>query len=72
MNLVEKNTYNNMVENLKSKLFNIGNGFDLAHGLNTRYDDFRIYLEQEYPDAEANYYVRHNVNSVECNCESCV
>lgn len=27
-----------------SKLFIIGNGFDLAHGLKTSYDDFRSYL----------------------------
>lgn len=27
------------------KLIVVGNGFDLAHGLNTRYSDFRIFLE---------------------------
>lgn len=32
-------------------LFIIGNGFDLAHGLKTSYEDFRIYLRQTYPDA---------------------
>lgn len=30
-----------------SKLFIIGNGFDLAHGLKTSYDDFRSYLIDE-------------------------
>ncbi|MCR5587054.1 MAG: bacteriophage abortive infection AbiH family protein [Lachnospiraceae bacterium] len=29
----------------KRKLFIIGNGFDLAHGLKTKYKDFRISLE---------------------------
>ncbi|WP_099335500.1 bacteriophage abortive infection AbiH family protein [Clostridium cadaveris] len=29
------------------KLFIIGNGFDLAHGLKTSYGDFRDYLEEE-------------------------
>lgn len=29
------------------KLFVIGNGFDLAHGLKTSYGDFRDYLEEE-------------------------
>ena len=24
----------------------IGNGFDLAHGLNTRYDDFMAYIKR--------------------------
>ena len=29
------------------KLFIIGNGFDIAHNLNTSYGDFRDYLEKE-------------------------
>lgn len=33
------------------KLFVIGNGFDLAHGLHTRYEDFHAYLKTAYPDA---------------------
>jgi hypothetical protein len=36
-----------------SKLFIIGNGFDLAHELKTRYSDFKEYLESNYPAAEA-------------------
>lgn len=31
-------------------LFIIGNGFDIAHGLPTKYDNFREYLDQEYWD----------------------
>lgn len=27
------------------KLFIIGNGFDIAHGLATKYSDFKIYLQ---------------------------
>ena len=35
-----------------SKLFIIGNGFDIAHNLPTSYDNFRQYLIDEYPDAD--------------------
>lgn len=35
-----------------SKLFIIGNGFDLAHGLPTTYSCFRRYLQAAYPDAD--------------------
>ena len=31
-----------------AKLFIIGNGFDLAHGMKTRYSDFRDYLVEKY------------------------
>lgn len=31
-----------------AKLFIIGNGFDLAHGMSTRYSDFRNYLVEKY------------------------
>ena len=31
-------------------LFILGNGFDLAHGMPTRYSDFRKYLVSSYPD----------------------
>ena len=34
-----------------SKLFIIGNGFDLAHGLKTAYSDFQDYLSITYPTA---------------------
>lgn len=30
------------------KLFIIGNGFDIDHGLNTKYDDFKEYLKSNY------------------------
>lgn len=43
------------------RLFIIGNGFDLAHELPTRYWDFRTYLENLYPDFlnefEQHYYI---------------
>lgn len=35
-----------------SKLFVIGNGFDLAHGLPTSYGCFHNYLREKYPDAD--------------------
>lgn len=33
-----------------SKLYVIGNGFDLHHNLNTRYRTFGVYLKENYPD----------------------
>lgn len=43
------------------KLFIIGNGFDKGHGLQTGYWDFRIYLENLYPEFlygfEQHYYI---------------
>ncbi len=33
------------------RLFIIGNGFDLHHGLDTRYVDYRDYLKQYHPTA---------------------
>lgn len=33
------------------RLFIIGNGFDIAHKLKTRYSDFQEYLLREYPNA---------------------
>ena len=36
----------------KRKLFIIGNGFDLAHGLKTKYKDFRDWLVEEYVEDE--------------------
>lgn len=35
-----------------SKLFIIGNGFDLAHGLPTAYGCFHRYLQETYPEAD--------------------
>lgn len=37
------------------KLFIIGNGFDLGHGLPTRYWDFRCFLEENYYDFLAEF-----------------
>ncbi len=34
-----------------TNLFIIGNGFDLANGLNTSYEDFHQYLIDNYPNA---------------------
>ena len=34
------------------RLFIIGNGFDMAHGLPTGYQDFHRYLRSEYPNAD--------------------
>lgn len=34
-----------------SSLFIIGNGFDIAHGIPTRYSDFREFIINKYPDA---------------------
>lgn len=34
-----------------TRMFIIGNGFDLAHGMKTSYEDFHQYLKEEYPDA---------------------
>ena len=35
-------------------LFIIGNGFDIAHGIPSKYSDFRKYLIRNYPDALQN------------------
>lgn len=32
------------------RLFIIGNGFDIAHGLPTKYDDFKEYVKRRYPN----------------------
>jgi len=39
---------------MNSRLFIIGNGFDKAHSLPTGYIDFKEYLINKYPDADAN------------------
>ena len=33
-----------------TNLFVIGNGFDLAHGLKTSYEDFKLYLMEQVAD----------------------
>ncbi|MBS3949779.1 MAG: bacteriophage abortive infection AbiH family protein [Peptococcaceae bacterium] len=40
-----------------ASLFIIGNGFDLAHELRTSYEDFRLYLLSQYPDASADEFI---------------
>lgn len=46
---------------VKLRLFVVGNGFDLGHGLPTAYWDFRTYLHNMYPDFlksfEEHYYI---------------
>lgn len=42
-------------------LFVIGNGFDLAHGLKTSYQDFREYLIDEYPESSEEKFVMPEV-----------
>lgn len=37
------------------RLFIIGNGFDIAHKLKTRYSDFQRYLLKKYPNASPEY-----------------
>ena len=37
-----------------SSLFIIGNGFDIAHGIPTKYSDFREFILKMYPKAEKN------------------
>ena len=39
-----------------NKLFIIGNGFDLSHGLRTSYEDFHAYLNAKYPNARTSSY----------------
>lgn len=34
-----------------SSLFIAGNGFDIAHGIPSKYSDFRKYIIRNYPDA---------------------
>lgn len=39
------------------KLFIIGNGFDIAHNLPTKYSDFQDYLKESYPGASDEYLI---------------
>lgn len=39
-----------------SRLFIIGNGFDLAHGMHSKYKDFRKYLKGTYPNVGKNFH----------------
>ena len=42
-------------------LFIIGNGFDIAHGLKTSYQDFREYLINEYPESNEDEFIMPEV-----------
>ena len=48
-----------------SKLFIIGNGFDLAHGLKTRYGDFRDYLEAYHEDFLSSFDKMYDVPQID-------
>jgi len=43
------------------KLFIIGNGFDKGHGLATSYWDFRMYLENHYPNFLSTFEEHYNI-----------
>lgn len=45
------------------KLIVVGNGFDLAHGLNMRYSDFRIFLEN-YDSLSENLYSAEDYSDI--------
>ncbi|WP_375104117.1 AbiH family protein [Paenibacillus sp. RS8] len=38
-----------------NSLFIIGNGFDLAHGMKTSYEDFHEYLKENYPATKVSF-----------------
>lgn len=52
-------------------LFVIGNGFDLSHGLKTRYKDFYAYLQNEYPGATDEGYIQPEVYITPNGGEAC-
>ncbi|MBE5977903.1 MAG: hypothetical protein E7249_02050 [Paenibacillaceae bacterium] len=47
-----------------SNLFVFGNGFDLAHGFDTSYDDFKIWLSEKYDESSDSYesFPKYNTN----------
>ncbi len=47
------------------KLYIIGNGFDIAHGLKTSYWDFRQYLEKNYPDFLQEFEDLYNIDWID-------
>lgn len=47
------------------KLYIIGNGFDIAHGLDTAYWDFRSFLFDNYPQFLENFEYWYNVGRVD-------
>lgn len=46
-------------------LFIIGNGFDLAHGIKSSYEDFHQYLKAEYPDADGDEFTMPESTSMQ-------
>ncbi len=48
-----------------SKLFIIGNGFDLAHDLKTSYGDFRDYLEEHHDDFLSSFEKMYEVPQID-------
>lgn len=47
------------------KLYTIGNGFDLAHGLHTDYWTFRTYIEQHYPEFLIAFEKRYDIEQLD-------
>lgn len=47
------------------KLYIIGNGFDIAHGLDTEYWDFRSFLSDNYPQLLENFEYWYDVGRVD-------
>ena len=46
-------------------LYIVGNGFDMAHGLDTRYWKFREYLEDKYPDFLYQFENLYNIQAID-------
>lgn len=54
-----------------NSLFVIGNGFDLAHGIKTSYEDFHQYLNDDnYPDALFDGYITPESRTIPDGSES--
>jgi len=52
-------------------LFIIGNGFDLSHGLETKYEDFHKYLQTQYQDANGETFIQPEVSMMPKGGEEC-
>ncbi len=50
--------------NTKKRLFILGNGFDLDHGLDTRYQDYYCWLRS----ASSKRRAKHNIGNISCEC----
>lgn len=51
-------------------LFLIGNGFDLAHGIKTSYEDFHQYLKAQYPDVNGDEFTMPESTTIPDGSES--